>query len=75
MVFVALHDAEIEAGDPKTAKIAVERGMGPLSRRLRGLAGTPYARVFLKDLPYNDKLLGLAKEYVLVPPDVSSVLD
>jgi hypothetical protein len=46
-----------------------------LRRRLRGLEGTPYARVFLTDLPYNDRLLRRAREYELVPAGVSAVLD
>jgi hypothetical protein len=46
-----------------------------LRRRLRGLEGTTYAKVFLAGLPYNDKLLGRAKEYGLALPEVLSVLD
>ena len=74
-VFLALHDVEHEAGYVPGARAAVERGMVLLRRRLRGLQGTPYARVFLADLPYNDRLLRRAKEYGLVPSEVSAVLD
>jgi hypothetical protein len=73
-VFLALHDAEKEAGDTASARAAVERGLVLLQRRLGGLHGTPYARVFLADLPYNDRLLRRAAEYELVPPEVSAVL-
>jgi hypothetical protein len=48
--------------------------MALLKRRLRGLEGTPYARVFLADLPYNERLLKRAKEYELVPPEIAAVL-
>jgi hypothetical protein len=74
-VFLALHDVEAEAGDLEGARGAVERGMVLLRRRLRGLHETPYARVFLTDLPYNDKLLGRAREYGVVPPEVWAALD
>jgi hypothetical protein len=74
-VFVALHDVELEADYTPGARAAVERGMVLLRRRLGGLKGTPYARVFLSDLVYNDRLLRRAKEYGLVPPEVSAVLD
>ncbi len=74
-VFLALHDAELEKSDMTAARAAVGRGMALLSRRLLGLKGTPYARVFLADLPYNDKLLRRAREYGLVPPEVAAVLD
>ena len=73
--FIALHDVELEGGDESAAKIAVERGMALLRRRLRSLEGTPYARVFLSGLPYNDRLLRRAKEYGLVPPEVLAALD
>ena len=46
-VFLALHDAYLAAGDDARAVEAVQRGMGPLTRRLQGLKNTPYARVFL----------------------------
>src|SRR5205807_26851 len=42
-VFLALHDVELEEGDQAAAKLAVERSMTLLRRRLRGLEGTPYA--------------------------------
>jgi hypothetical protein len=74
-VFLALHDVELEADYTPGARAAVERGMVLLRRRLGGLKGTPYARVFLSDLVYNDRLLRRAKEYGLVPPEVSAVLD
>jgi hypothetical protein len=73
-VFLALHDTELEEGDRAAARLAVERGMALLKRRLRGLEGTPYARVFLADLPYNERLLKRAKEYELVPPEIAAVL-
>jgi len=73
-VFSTLHDAELDFGDGPGAVEAVRRGMVPLLRRLAGLRGTPYARVFLVDLPYNEKLLRRAQEYELVPPEVSAVL-
>jgi hypothetical protein len=47
--------------------------MGPLSRRLQGLSGTPYAMNFLTDLPQNAALLASAEQYGLVPPHIADL--
>ncbi len=51
MIFLALHDACVDLGDLRGARDAMQRGIAPLMRRLKGLEGTPYARTFLLGLP------------------------
>jgi hypothetical protein len=43
-------------------------------RRLKGLAGTPYARAFLLYLPQNAALLTCADTYGCVPPEVEVLI-
>jgi hypothetical protein len=73
-VFLALHDACLAEGDERGASDAIKRGMAPLTRRLAGLKGTPYARLFLTALPHNETLLKKARAAGLVPPDVADAL-
>jgi hypothetical protein len=72
-VFLALSEACIDLGDEDGARDAIARGMGPLSRRLQGLSGTPYAMNFLTDLPQNAALLASAEQYGLVPPHIADL--
>jgi tetratricopeptide (TPR) repeat protein len=74
-VYLALHDAYLDAGDQDAAKSAVSRGMPPLLRRLQGLAGTPYARSFLTELSPNAGLLAAAEGYGLLPDQIHRVLE
>ncbi len=74
-VYVALHDAMMELGDEAEAKRAIVRGLTPLQRRLEGLTGTPYARLFLTELPHNAALLALAEQYGSVPESIQRLLE
>ena len=73
-VFLALHDACVDLGMLEEARHAIARGVPRLVTRMRGLAGTPYARVFLTELAPNAGLLGAAEAYGLVPAELSAVL-
>jgi hypothetical protein len=42
---------------------------------VRGLVGTPYARLFLTEPPYNAELVATAEAYSLVPDAVHQVLE
>ncbi len=73
-VYLALHDACVDAGNLNAARSAIERGIPLLVRRLRGLADTPYAHAFLTGLDHNAGLIAAADSYGLVPEDVERVL-
>jgi tetratricopeptide (TPR) repeat protein len=66
-VFLALYDALMDDGKADAALEVVKRGIPPLQRRLHGLAGTPYARSFLTDLPANARLIALAEDDGFLP--------
>ena len=73
-VYLALHDACVDAGDLQGARGAIERGMPHLLRRLAGLEDTPYAHAYLTGLPHNAGLLEAAEAYGLVPEAIERVL-
>jgi tetratricopeptide (TPR) repeat protein len=66
-VFLALYEALIDDGKTEEALEVVRRGIPLLQRRLVGLAGTPYARSFLTDLPANARLIALAEDDGILP--------
>ncbi len=74
-VYLALHDALLELGDLESARDAVARGIPPLLRRVHGLVGTPYARLFLTELPHNAGLLAAAEGYGVVPDEIHTLLE
>jgi hypothetical protein len=74
-VYLALHDANVEVGDHDAARSSVARGIPRLLRRLHGLVGTRYARLFLTELPQNVGLLAAAEGYGLVPDEIHRVLE
>jgi serine/threonine protein kinase len=74
MIFLALHDACVDLGDLRGARDAMQRGIGPLMRRLKGLEGTPYTRGFLLGLPHNSALLAAAEAYGCIPPEIERLL-
>jgi eukaryotic-like serine/threonine-protein kinase len=74
-VFLALYDALLDDGKTDEALLIVRHGIPPLERRLHGLAGTPYARSFLTDLPANSRLIALAEEEGLLPEAIQRVLE
>ncbi len=73
-VYLALHDACVDAGNLNDARSAIERGIPLLVKRLRGLTDTPYAHAFLSGLDHNAGLIAAADSYGLVPEDVEKVL-
>jgi len=46
-----------------------------LLRRVRGLVGTPYARLFLTELPHNAQLAAMADAFGLLPNAGHQVLE
>jgi tetratricopeptide (TPR) repeat protein len=73
-IYLALHDAYVDIGDLSGARDAMERGVLPLMRRLKGLEGTPYARSFLLGLPHNSALLASAEAYGCIPHEIERML-
>ena len=73
-VFLALHDAAVARGCLDEAKSAIARAMPRLKNRVKNLAGTPYARVFLTQLTINAGLLSAAQDYGLVPAEIAAIL-
>jgi hypothetical protein len=69
-VFLALHDACGDLGRLEEARGAIARGVPRLVKRLKGLAGTPYACTFLAQLAPNAGLLAAAEAYGLLPDEV-----
>ena len=74
-VYLALHDALLDAGEEEAARRAVARGMAPLLRRLHGLVGTTYARQFLTELPQNAALLAAAEGYGVTPDEIHRLFE
>ena len=74
-VYLALHDALVDAGDARGARDAIARAIPPLVRRVSGLGGSSYALAFLTHLPHNASLLAAAEAYGLVPREIEAVLD
>jgi hypothetical protein len=74
-VYLALYDALKAVHRDEEALDAIKRGIPPLQRRLQGLVGTPYARLFLTDLPANARLIALAEEENFVPEAIHRVLE
>jgi hypothetical protein len=73
-VFLALHDACADLGRLGEAREAIVRGIPRLLTRVRGLAGTPYAPVFLTQLSPNAGLLAAGEGYGLVPDEITAIL-
>jgi hypothetical protein len=72
-VFLALHDACVDLGRLEEARGAIARGVPRLLKRVRGLAGTPYARPFLTQLAPNTGLLTAAEAYGILPAELVAV--
>jgi serine/threonine protein kinase len=73
-VYLALHDACVDLGALEEARDAILHGIPRLVTRLRGLAGTPYARGFTTELAPNAGLLSAAEAYGLVPAEMQSLV-
>ncbi|CAN5661811.1 hypothetical protein BH09MYX1_BH09MYX1_40860 [soil metagenome] len=74
-VFLALHDACVDVGDLEEARSAIRRGVPRLVLRVKGLAGTPYPRDFLMELPSNAGFLAAAEAYGFVPDELQALMD
>lgn len=74
-VYLALHDAYHAAACADEARDAISRGLPALRKRLDGLVGTPYARLFLTELPHNAALLAAAEGYGVLPDAIHRVLE
>jgi hypothetical protein len=74
-VFLAYHDAAMDLGDSELANAAIAQAVPLVQRRLQGLAGTPYAKLYLTELPHNTRLLALAEELGAVPDAIHRVLE
>jgi len=74
-VYLALHAACKDKGLETEARQAVERSIPRLLRRVRGLVGTPYARLFLTETPHNAELVATAEAYGLIPDAIHQVLE
>jgi hypothetical protein len=75
VVYLVLHDCYRERGQEDEARRAVEQSMPRLLRRVRGLVGTPYARLFLTELPHNAQLVAMAEVHGFVPDAIHQVLE
>jgi eukaryotic-like serine/threonine-protein kinase len=73
-VFLALHDACVDDGRLEDAREAIARGVPRLVTRLKGLAGTAYARTFVTQLAPNAGLLAAAEAYGLLPGETMAAL-
>ena len=74
-IYLALHGANLGRGNLPGARLAIERAMPVLVRRVKGLEGTSYAREFLLGLWHNARLLELADSYGCVPAEIAAMLD
>jgi tetratricopeptide (TPR) repeat protein len=72
--FLALHDACFDLGLLEEARDAIAHGIPRLVTRVRGLAGTPYARDFLVNIASNAGLLAAAEGYGLVPRELADLV-
>jgi hypothetical protein len=57
VVFLSLYDTLTDVGQVDEAREVLRKAMPPLLRRLHGLQGTPYARLFLSDLHANARVV------------------
>ena len=74
-VYLALHDALIDSSELDEAKLAIQRGIPPLQRRIQGLVGTAYAKLFLTEIPHNAGLVGAAEGYGILPDSIHRLLE
>ncbi len=74
VIYLAHHGALVDMGELNAARQAIERGMVPLLRRVRGLRGTPYEKEFLA-LSHNARLLHAADALGCVPDELAQILE
>jgi len=75
IVYLVLHDCHVRRGSQDEARNAMAQAVPRLLRRVRGLVGTPYAQLFLTELPHNAQLVAIADAYGLLPDAVHHVLE
>jgi tetratricopeptide (TPR) repeat protein len=75
VVYLSLYDALVDSGHADEAREVLRKAIPPLLRRLHGLAGTPYARLFLSDLQANARVVALAEDEGLLPEAIQRVLE
>src|SRR5690606_22836068 len=73
IIYLALHGARVDLGDLVGAHRAIERGMTPLLRRVRGLRGTEYERAFLA-LTHNARLIEAADAHACLPEELEPMI-
>ena len=64
----------VQLGNEEGSRRALSLSIGPLLRRLSSLTGSPYARGFLLDLPYNAELIAAADRAGVLPDSVHRLL-
>lgn len=74
-VYLSLHDALIDTGALEEAKLAIQRGIPTLQRRIQGLVGTAYAKLFLTEIPHNAGLVAAAEGYGILPDSIHRLLE
>ena len=74
VIYLALHGSRVDSGDLIGAHRAIDRGMQPLLRRVRGLRGTEYERAFLK-LSHNARLLEAADAHACLPEELELMIE
>jgi hypothetical protein len=74
IIYLALHGARVDMGDLVGAHRAIERGVAPLLRRVRGLRGTSYEKAFL-ELEHNARLLEAADAHACMPEELERIVD
>jgi hypothetical protein len=74
-IYLALFEALQQLGREDEARDVAQRGLVPLARRVRGLAGSPYPLAFLTSLPANAGLLAAAEESAHLPREIEAILD
>jgi hypothetical protein len=75
VVYLSLYDVLTDSGETEEAREVLKKALPPFLRRLHGLAGTPYARLFLSDLHANARLVALAEDEGLLPEAIQRVLE
>jgi hypothetical protein len=73
-VFLSLYKTKVALGDEVGAVDTLAASIRPLQRRLNGLAPSPYARMFLTELPHNAELVAAADAEGLLPDSIHRLL-
>lgn len=74
-IYLTLFKALVDLGRDREAQLTLERSVAPLLRRVQGLLGSPYARGFLTELPYNTELVAILETSGLLPESLHRLLE